>query len=165
MDIENESQEICISIFATELFDLHFQLIELDDQISEGKKIELLKKRETFKAKENSETVENFILTFFHFLVYNNEDFLNNTFKQHYFTRINDEVKILLSILHRYKSVLKDKTKQIDLFWCIKLDKQISDLISEMLIEFTEQRLNILAISTDNIHLPNDLNYVENDIF
>ena len=165
LEIENETNEISVSVFATEIFDLHYQIVDLNNQISTSKEIELLEKRKNFKPEENSETIEDFISTFFHCLVYNYEDFLTNTLKQHYFVGVNDEVKILLSILNRYKSVLKDKTKQIDLFWCIKLNKQISDLILEMLIEFIEQRLNLLTISTENINSGNELNYVENEIY
>ncbi len=165
LEIENATEEISISIFATEIFDLHYQIIDLNNQISASEEIELLEKRKNFKPEENSETIEDFISTFFHCLVYNYEDFLTNTLKQHYFVGINNEVKILLSILNRYKSVLKDKTKQIDLFWCIKLNKHVSDLILEMLIEFIEQRLNLLTISTENINLANELNYVENEIY
>ncbi|QLE02378.1 hypothetical protein HX109_12730 [Galbibacter sp. BG1] len=165
LEIEEANQEISVSVFATEIFELHYELIELDNQLSIDKKNELLEKRKTFKPEHNSETIEDFISTFFHCLVYNYEDFLANTLKQHYFVGINDETKILLSILNRYKSVLKDKTKQIDLFWCVKLNKQISDLILEMLIEFIEQRLNLLTISTENLSIGNELNYVENNIF
>lgn len=165
LEIENATNEISVSVFATEIFDLHYQIVDLNNQISTSKEIELLEKRKNFKPEENSETIEDFISTFFHCLVYNYEDFLTNTLKQHYFVGVNDEVKILLSILNRYKSVLKDKTKQIDLFWCIKLNKQISDLILEMLIEFIEQRLNLLTISTENINSGNELNYVENEIY
>jgi len=165
LDIENATQEISVSIFATEIFDLHSLLIDLNNPISLDKKNELLDKRKSFKPEQNSETIEDFISTYFHCLVYNYEDFLSNTLKQHYFVGINDEVKILLSILNRYKSVLKDKTKQIDLFWCIKVSKQISDLVLEMLIEFIEQRLNLLTISTENTSIGNELNYVENDIY
>jgi len=165
LDIENSSNEIGVSIFATELFELHFELIEMNRTISVNKERELLERRKTFNPDENSETIEDFISTFFHCLVYNYDEFIENTMKQHYFVGINDEVKILLSILKRYKSVLKDKTKQIDLFWSIRLNKQISDLILEMLIEFIEHRLNLLTISTENINLGNELNYVENTIY
>lgn len=165
LDIENSSKEIGVSIFATELLELHFELIEMNRTISANKKKELLEKRKTFNPSDNSETIEDFISTFFHCLVYNYDEFLENTMKQHYFIGINDEVKILLSILNRYKSVLKDKTKQIDLFWSIRLNKQISDLLLEMLIEFIEHRLNLLTISTENINLENELNYVENNIY
>jgi hypothetical protein len=165
LDIENASQEISVSIFSTEIFDLHYELVDLNRPISASKEIELLEKRKVFKPEDNSETIEDFISTFFHCLVYNYEEFLTNTLKQHYFVGINDEVKILLSILNRYKSVLKDKTKQVDLFWCIKLNKQISDLILEMLIEFIEQRLILLTVSTESINLGNEINYLENDIF
>jgi hypothetical protein len=165
LDIENATQEISVSIFATEIFDLHYQLIDLDNKISADKRNELLQKRKEFKPELNSETIEDFISTYFHCLVYNYEDFLANTLKQHYFVGINDEIKILLSILNRYKNVLKDKTKQIDLFWCIKVNKQISDLVLEMLIDFIEQRLNLLTISTENISIGNEINYVENDIY
>lgn len=165
LDIENATQEISISIFATEIFDLHYELFDLNNPLSTDKKNEFLKKREAFKPEYNSEAIEDFISTFFHCLVYNYEAFLANTFKQHYFIGINDEVKILLSILNRYKSILKDKTKQIDLFLCIKLNKEISDLVLEMLIEFIEQRLNLLTISIENINIGNELNYIENDIF
>jgi len=165
LEIENATEEISVSIFATEIFELHYQVVDLNNQISASKEIELLEKRKKFKPEDNSETIEDFISTFFHCLVYNYEDFLTNTLKKHYFVGINDEVKILLSILNRYKSVLKDETKQIDFFWCIKLNKQISDLILEMLIEFIEQRLNLLTISIENINLGNELNYVENEIY
>ena len=157
LDIENATQEISVSIFATEIFELHYRLIDLGNPMSADMKKELLEKRKTFKPEENSETIEDFITTYFHSLVYNYGDFLTNTLKQHYFIGINDEAKILLSILNRYKSVLKDKTKQIDFFWCIKLNKQISDLILEMLIDFIEQRLSLLTISTENIKIENEL--------
>lgn len=165
LEIENTSQEISVSIFATEILDLHSEIVELNNPISASKKNEFLEKRKTFKPEQNCEIVEDFISTFFHCLVYNYEDFLKNTLKQHYFTGINDEVKILLSILNRYKSVLKDRTKQIDLFLSIKLNKEISDLVLEMLIDFIEQRLNLLTISTENISVGNEINYVENDIY
>lgn len=165
LEIENATEEISVSIFATEIFYLHYQVVDLNNQITTSKEIEILDKRKNFKPEENSETIEDFISTFFHCLVYNYEDFLKNTFKQHYFVGINDEVKILLVILNRYKSVLNDKTKQIDLFWCIKLNKQISDLILEMLIEFIEQRLNLLTISTESINNVNELNYIESKFY
>lgn len=165
LDIENASQEISISIFATEIFQLHYQLIELNRPITAEIKNEILEKRKSFNPELNSETIEDFISTYFHCLVYYYEDFLKNTLKQHYFVGIDDEVKILLSILNRYKSVLKDRTKQIDLFWCIKLNKQLSDKVLEMLIEFIEQRLSLLTVSTENINIGNTLNYIENDIF
>ncbi len=165
LDIENANQEISVSIFATEIFELHYQLIDLNRPISVDTKNEILEKRKTFQPELNSETIEDFISTYFHCLVYDYKDVLKNTLKQHYFTGIKDEVKILLSILNRYKSVLKDKTKQIDLFWCVKLNKQLSDLVLEMLIEFIEHRLNLLTVSTENLSIGNELNYVENDIF
>ena len=165
LNIENANQEVSVSIFATEIFDLHYELVELDNPVSAEKEIELFDKRKAFKPELNSETIEDFISTFFHCLVYDYQDFLENTFKQHYFVGVNDEIKILKSILKRYKSVLKDKTKQIDLFWCIKLNKQISDIVLEMLIEFIEQRLNLLLVSYDKINIGNELNYVENNIF
>lgn len=165
LDIENAKEEISVSIFATEIFDLYYELIEHNNPITTDNKNKLLEKRKIFKPEDNSETIEDFISNYFHCLVYNYEDFLANTFKQHYFIGIKDEVKILLSILNRYKSVLKDKTKQIDLFLCIKLNKQISDLVLEMLIEFIEQRLNLLTISIENINIGNELNYIKDDIF
>ncbi|RSC93180.1 hypothetical protein [Tenacibaculum singaporense] len=79
LDIENASQEISVSIFATEMFDLHYELVDLDRTLSIEKKNELLEKRKTFKPEYNSETIEDFISTFFHCLVYNYEDFLQNT--------------------------------------------------------------------------------------
>lgn len=165
LDIENANQEISVSVFATEMFDLYYELKEKKNLISANKKKEILEKRKVFKPEDNSESIEDFISTFFHCLVYNYEDILKNTLKQHYFVGINDEVKILLSILNRYKSVLKDETKQIDLFLCIRLNKQISDLVLEMLIDFIEQRLNLLTISTENLNIANEIHYVENDLF
>jgi hypothetical protein len=165
LDIENASQEFSVSIFSTEIFDLHYNLVDLDNPMSATQEIELKKKRKEFNPEFNSETIEDFISTFIHHLVYFYEDFLANTFKQHYFVGINDEVKILLSILNRYKSVLNDKTKQIDLFWCIKVNKKVSDLVLEMLIEFIEQRLKLLTISTDSLNNGNELNYVESEIY
>ena len=163
--IENSSKEIGISIFATELLDLHYNLIYTNQGISSEKEREIFEKRKTFEPENNTEIIEDFIDTFFHSLIYNYDEFLINTMKQHYFVGINDEVKILLSILKRYKSVINDKTKQIDIFWSIKLNKQVSDLLLEMLIEFIEQRLNLLTISTNDINFENKLIYVENEIF
>lgn len=166
LDIESSSQEIAVSSFAYELIDLHYEFVDLNKTtISSDKENELLERRKIFDPKLNSETIEDFISSYFHFLVYNYEEFLMNTMNQHYFVGINDEVKILLSILNRYKSVLKDKSKQIDLFWSIKLDKQISDLVLEMLIDFIEQRLNLLTISTENLNLGKELNYIKSDVF
>lgn len=165
LDIGNSAKENGVSIFATELFELHFELVELDGTITAEKAKELVEKRKVFDPRNHCETIENFISTLFHCLVFNYDEVLMNTMNQYYFVGINDEVKILLSILNRYKSVLKDKTKQIDIFWGIQLNKQISDLILEMLIEFIEHRLNLLTISIENINLGQELNYVENDIF
>ncbi|MDC8001324.1 hypothetical protein POV26_09760 [Aequorivita todarodis] len=162
--IEKSSNEIGISIFASEFFEVYYEVVNRDRTISAEKNSEILKKRKNFNAENNLETIEIFVDEFFHSLIYNYESFISNTMKQHYFVGVNDEVKILLNILKRYKNVLKDKTKQIDIFWSIRLDKNISDLILEMLIEFIEQRLNILTISTDNINFENTLTYVENDI-
>ena len=47
----------------------------------------------------------------------------------------------------------------------MKLNKQLSDLVLEILIEFIEHRLNLLTISTENLSIGNELSYVENDIF
>lgn len=165
LDIENSSKEIGISIIATELFDIYYDLTKHNQRISPERESKILDNRKNFEPKDNTETIEDFIQEFFHCLVYNYDEFLSNTMKQHYFTGINDEVKILLSILNRYKSVLKDKTKQIDIFWSITLTKQISDLILEMLIDFLEQRINLLTISTESVNFGNELTYVENDIF
>ena len=165
LSIENATNDIGVSIFATELLETYYYLVETNFGISHEKEKEIINKREYFDPSEHSETVEYFISRLFDSLIYNYEDFIKNTMKQHYFVGVNDEVKILLSILNRYKSVLKDKTKQIDIFWSIKLNKQISDLILEMLIEFIEQRLNLLTISTESINLNPNLAFVQNDLF
>ena len=165
LTIENSSKEIGISIFATELLDLYYDIVESNVSITNAEKREIFEKRENFEPKNNTEVIHFFIDTFLNSLIYDYEYFLANTMKQYYFIGINDEIKILLNILNRYKNVLKDKTKQIEIFWCIRLNKQLSDLVLDMLIEFIEQRLNLLTISTENIHLNNELAYVENDIF
>lgn len=162
--IEKSSDEIGISIFGSEFFEVYYEVVNGDRSFSAEKENEILDKRKNFIAENNLETIEIFVDELFNSLVYNYGDFISNTMKQHYFIGINDEVKVLLNILKRYKSVLKDNTKQIDIFWSIRLDKSISNLILEMLIEFIEQRLSTLTISTDNINFENNLIYVENDI-
>lgn len=165
LDIENSSKEVGISIIATELFDVYYDLTTRNRSLTSEKERNIFENRKNFEPKNHTEIINDFINEFMHCLVYQYDEFLKNTMEQHYFVGINDEVKILLSILNRYKSVLKDKTKQIDIFWSIRLTKQISDLILEMLIEFIEQRLNLLTISIENINIGNQLNYVENEIF
>ncbi|PIB36460.1 hypothetical protein BFP72_14170 [Reichenbachiella sp. 5M10] len=165
LEIENSSNNIGISIFATELLDLYYDCVEGNRSLSSQKSKELFEKRKTFIPDDNIETIEFFIDAFFTSLVYNYQTFLANTMAQHYFVGINDEVKILLNILKRYKSVLLDKAKQIDVFWSIKLNKEISDHIIEMLIDFIEQRLNLLTISSDHTPFESKINHIENDIF
>lgn len=165
MVIESATHDLQISIFATEMFELHYKLIDCDEPIKLSEEQELLDKRLSFNPHENTDVIDDIISTYFHHLVYSYDEFLKNTLKQHYFVGVDDEVKILISILKRYKSVLKDKTKQIDLFWCVKLNKQISDMVLSVLIEFIEHRLNLLTISVENIEICNEVNYVKNDIF
>ncbi|MCK0115132.1 hypothetical protein [Gelidibacter sp. F63206] len=163
LTIENSSNEIGISHFATEFFEFYYELVDMNRAVSPQKEKEILNKRQTFIPENNLETIEIFIDEFIHSLIYNYENFLSNTMKQHYFVGVNNEVKILLNILKRYKSILEDQTKQIDIFWSIRLDKKISDLVLEMLIEFIEQRLSILTISTDNINFESKLIYIQNE--
>lgn len=162
--IEKSSDEVGISIFASELLEVYYEVVNSERSILAETENEILKKRKNFKPENNLEALEIFVDEFFNSLIYHYDSFISNTMKQHYFVGVNDEVKVLLNILKRYKNVIKDNTKQIDIFWSIRLNKNISDLILKMLIEFIEQRLNMLTISTDSISFENNITYVENDI-
>jgi hypothetical protein len=163
--VENSSKEIGISIFSTEFFEIYYDLTTHNRRVTPEKKRNIFENRKNFEPKDHIEIIDDFIEELIHCLIYKYDEFLENTMKQYYFVGINDEVKILLSILNLYKSVIKNKTKQIDIFWSIRLNKQISDLILEILIEFIEQRLDLLTISIENINFGSQLNYVENKTF
>ncbi len=165
LTIENASNEIGISIISSEFFELYFDLVFDKREISSKKQRDIIEKRRSFNPENHLETVEDFISELFHSLVTNYDKYIENTMKQNYFVGINSEVKVLLSILKIYKNVLKDKTKQIEIFWFLKLTKEISDLILEMLIEFIEERLEVLTITIENVNFRTKTTYIENKIF
>lgn len=162
--IEDASAEIGISIFATELFELYYNLDENMNQVSSLRINKVMENRKKFVPKNHIDLINDYVDDFIHGMVYYYDKVLENTKKHHFFKNIDDEKIILLNLLKRYKSVVNDKTKQIDVFWSIKLTKTLSDLIVKIFIEFIEQRLNILTINFEQTNFEYKTTYVENII-
>ncbi len=162
--IEDASEEIGISIFATELFELYYNLDEKMNQVSSLRIKEVMENRKKFIPENHLDLIIDYIDEFIHRMVYSYDKLLENTKKHHFFKNIDDEKIILLNLLKRYKSIVNDETKQIDVFWSIKLTKTLSDLIVKIFIEFIEQRLNILTINFEQTNFEYKTTYVENKI-
>ena len=162
--IEDASEEIGISIFATELFELYYDLDENMNQVSSLRINEVMENRKKFIPENHLYLIIDYLDEFIYGMVYFYDKLLENTKKHHFFKNIDDEKIILLNLLKRYKSVVNDEAKQIDVFWSIKLTKTLSDLIIKIFIEFIEQRLNILTINFEQTNFEYKTTYVENKI-
>lgn len=142
--IEPQSQIIGMSLYTRELFFLFYEISS--DGIIDASKIDRVKER--FAKPEIYEDDEFLIYEFlqdcFHTLIFWYEKFLKNTKKHHFFYGVKDETVILKNLLHLYKRILSDSSIQLNVFWGIQLTKKIADIVTEMLIEFIEQRLKIL---------------------
>jgi hypothetical protein len=162
--IEDASEEIGISIFATELFELYYDLDKNMNQVSSLRINEVMENRKKFIPENHLYLIIDYLDEFIYGMVYFYDKLLENTKKHHFFKNIDDEKIILLNLLKRYKSVVNDEAKQIDVFWSIKLTKTLSDLIIKIFIEFIEQRLNILTINFEQTNFEYKTTYVENKI-
>lgn len=162
--IEKASDEIGISLFAEELFELYFDLNDSSTKVSTNKINEVLENRKNFIPEEKIELIIDYVDDFIHGMVYSYDMLLENTKKHHFFKNIDDEKIILLNLLKRYKSVIIDDTKQIDVFWSIKLTKKLSDLIVKIFIEFIEQRLNLIMITFEQTNIEYKTTYIENKV-
>jgi hypothetical protein len=163
--IENSSKKIGISVYATELFKLYYDLGTRDDKVSIETINEIKEDRKNVTdLSDQIYIIGDFIEEYNHRLVYSYNEIMLNTKKYHFFANIEDEKIILMNLLRRYKSVLNDETKQINIFWGITLTKKISDIIIAMLIEFIEQRFKILTIDIELNETGIKTTYVENSI-
>lgn len=157
--VEEASNNIGISVIAMEIFDSSSDL-EYKERYTDIEISKIKKRRESFCASEQLYTINDYLELYFHELVYNYSSFLKTAKEICCFVNIENEKIILINLLNLYKSVLKDSTKQIDIFWCITLPKKISDQILMMIVDFIEQRLSILNISFDKVELRSKNTYV-----
>ncbi|NJO87797.1 MAG: hypothetical protein HC831_01700 [Chloroflexia bacterium] len=77
-------------------------------------------------------------------LIYEYDKVIEATKESNRLFGINDEEKILLIHLNRYKDILESDTEQIDYLRGITLNKKISDLVLEAYIRFISYRLKML---------------------
>lgn len=162
--IENSTEKIGFSIDLLELFDFYYSLSDFTEKIDpeKTKEIKLKRENEYNDLNEMQYLIYDYIEEYIHNLVYEYKKVIENTRKHFFFADIEDEKIILMNLLKRYKSVLNDETKQINVFWGIRLSKKISNIVLEILIEFIEQRLNILTIKIDIIQSDYKTTYIEN---
>jgi hypothetical protein len=163
--IVNAAEEISISIHSTELISFYYDLGTKDTRVSIEKVNEVKEKRNNFgDINEHKFIVEDYVEELVHHLVYSYDKIIHNTKALHFFTNIEDEKIILMNLLNRYKRVINDETKQINVFWNISLTKKISDIIVNMLIDYIEQRLKILTVSIEVEQAEYKTTYIENNI-
>ncbi len=148
VNLQPAQNEIGISAFSAEFFDAYYLVRHEKSQFYSDRWNEILTKRAAFDPKLHRDVVENFIEDLIHNLVYFYEKILANTKRQYYFACIDNELKILLCLLDRYKSIIADSKTQVEVFGSLQLTKKISDLLVEVLIEFIEYRISLLSESS-----------------
>lgn len=152
-DVIASNKSVGISINAVELIAEGYSF----EEHSEKKKVNQddiemhLANRKTFNPTHCFETVQNFIDEYFNRLFFKYDLFLESSKKIPFFAAIDDEKVILLNLLKLYYSTLKNDSIQIDLFRTLHLPKILNDEILKVIIEFIENRLNILNIQMTDI--------------
>lgn len=162
-EIITASKNLGFSYYTIELFDLYHEIAGFDKEL-EPNRIDL--SRERFRKSElemqDKYLIAEIVEEFFHSLTYNYNVFLNNAKKSHVFVGIESEQTILYNLYNLYKGVIKDKAKQINLFWGINFTKEISDKTLDMLCNFIEQRLLVLNPNRDMNSKSNTLTFKTN---
>ena len=149
-----------ISINATEVLDCECEISNEQKNIPSKKISKIKARRESFNPNNWIDLFGDYFSVLFQNLIYDYSKFLENTKKYHFFANINDEKIILLNLLKRYRTVISDSTKQIQIFYNLLLSKEASDVITQLLIDFIEQRLNLLNISYEEISKNSKISYV-----
>lgn len=163
--IETASDSIGISIYTKELFDLFYEISEFDGKIDTER---IAKSKQRFKSSQLEDDdkylINDFLDDYFHIITYGYGEILENTKKYHFFYGIEAEEVILMNLLKLYRSVLLDNSKQLSIFWGITLTKKISDIVTNMLIDFIEQRLIVLNPKIELENIPNKMTYIDNKL-
>lgn len=163
--IETATDKIGISLDLIQLYEYYYSLSDYGEKIDKERIDEIeLKKQEFKNLHGNHDIIYDYLVEYTHYLVYRYKTVLENTKNHFFFDGINDEKIILMNLLKRYKSVLKDETKQINIFWGIRLTKDISNIALEILIDFIEQRLKLLTIEIEDIGNEYKTTYIDNNI-
>lgn len=162
-EIISSSNKLCISFYPLELNYLIYKFTEGDKSLP----IELINKTKSSRENyifdnEDRYVVYDLLENYFHSIVYNYSEFLKTIREEHFFNGITDETIILKNLLILYKSVLSDNSIQINIFFGITLTKKISDMIIKMLVDFIEQRLEVLTPELDLAKTNYKVNLIEN---
>lgn len=143
---EDATAHISISKYAFGLFEL-FANID-----SRGEKIhaESLSSVKNLMSNKVNIEADKFILSDFfeeliHNLIFNYGEFLANTKALHFFEGIESEEVILKNLLNHYKNILTNPEIQLRHFQNSDLTKEISDIITSVLIDFINHRLSVLS--------------------
>ncbi|MTI23456.1 hypothetical protein, partial [Fulvivirga kasyanovii] len=91
-----------------------------------------------------AEAISNAIADKINNLLFDYNSVLETTRRVNNLNGIKDEEKILINHLNHYESLLRSDTKQIDTFYGIVLNKEISDLILQIYVRFISYRLALL---------------------
>ncbi len=161
--VESTSDEIKISINIIKIFDLYYEVSEHENELY-SKKIEKAKAQlnDPKISNENRYEISEFLEEYLHNLTYEYESILKNTKEYHFFHGIDDETIILKNLLILYQSILKDKTKQLSVLEGVVMTKEISDLVTNILIDFIEQRLLVLNPQINTNTLTSKITFIEN---
>lgn len=143
--VESSSDTIGISIYPIELLNAYHDF-EPDKDKLDREAISNIKKH--FKLTqidtEYRYCINDFLDEFFHNIIYEYQKFISNAKGFHFFSNIDDERIILSNLLKLYSNILNDETKQLCIFWGVSLTKEIADKVTEMLVDFIQQRLIVL---------------------
>ncbi len=163
--IETTSESIGMSIYAKELFDLFYEVSDFEGKIKPERISESKNKFKNPKIDDSDKYILYEILEdYFRSIIYCYGDVLENTKKYHFFYGINSEEIILMNLLKLYRSILLDNSKQLCIFWGITLTKKISDIVTNILIDFIEQRLIVLNPKIELENIPNKMTYIDNKL-
>ncbi len=164
-EVETSSSSISISIHAIKVFDLYYKF---NENITKLDYDTIIKAKNEFEDKkiysDDKYIINDFLEEYFHNLTYDFSSIMDKVKQLFFFKGIESETIILQNILNHYKAIVADDKKQLVVFWGISLTKEISDIVTEMLIDVIEQRLLLLnpTITTNNI--VSKTTYIDNSI-
>jgi len=147
VDVIQSSDFISCTFKSLEVIEVH-DFLDAEYSIRQIEEI-LLPRRKTFDRNQMEVTIENYIDRLIHNMVYSYDEIMKNTFQQYYFVGIDQETKILLTLLNQYEEAFSDNTQQIQVFSQVSLSQEIADIVTSILIDIIKHRLNMLTISND----------------
>jgi len=140
--VQDASDDIGISNYTIAIFECYSSINAINEiSVNDRKEIERMLEKNEYDNSNIEDSCCDIISDFFHLLVYSYPKIISNTKKLPFFFDVN-EVNILKNLLKLYKGLLKDNSKQLFIFGT--LPKKIADKITEMLIDFIEQRIAVL---------------------